>query len=322
MKVTIARVEVCLPDYFGGDSRPFVTLCPREEGYTSTELRKAILSEFSQGQVGGSDPMTGDYIHDEKDRKRADEFYGKALPACLNRDIKYRGRKFRSKEYGLEDDDDDTFPLIHVVFSVEEKVDVEESGTVLRKDGAVYYKAPLYDSVFSQIDRRIGFDRYGYLIAEGERISALDFVRRIRKAHTRIPKQSIRICRAILLIQYTRKPKYLGGETLQTKPKKVLVCNSRTGELIIPAEEYASFLYEVEGKKYRFLVTKCGPDEPYAVTHKLSGKCVVSIKPLDLVQASNNYEEAGIRALERAITLHTAAHVAKVLRAAEDASRK
>lgn len=113
MKVTIAYTEYCLPDYFRGDHRPWVTIYPKEGGYTSRELREEILSEFAQGAVGGSDPITRDYISDEKDQMRADKFYEKALPACLNRDIKFRGKKLKYVE-------EEEGSVMYFVFDIEE----------------------------------------------------------------------------------------------------------------------------------------------------------------------------------------------------------
>ena len=71
MKVSIAFEDYCLPDYFGGDSRPWVIVCPTEKGYTSRELRQAILNEFAMGATGGNDPLLSDFIADEKDQKSA-----------------------------------------------------------------------------------------------------------------------------------------------------------------------------------------------------------------------------------------------------------
>jgi hypothetical protein len=123
MKVNIAYTDICLPDYFSGDSRPWVALYPSEKGYTSRELREYILSEFRQGAVGGNDPITQDFIPDEKDQKRADQFYGKALPACLNRDIKFRGKTHKYKDYDINPADIDEFtelPRLYIVFNIED----------------------------------------------------------------------------------------------------------------------------------------------------------------------------------------------------------
>ena len=120
MKVTIAYESFCLPDYFSGDSRPWVIVCPTEKGYTSKELRQAISSEFSQGATGGNDPLLSGFIADEKDQKRADKFYGKALPACLKRDIKYRGKKVKwQKDWG-DIEECEYSPVLHIVFNIEE----------------------------------------------------------------------------------------------------------------------------------------------------------------------------------------------------------
>ena len=120
MKVSIAFEDYCLPDYFGGDSRPWVIVYPTEKGYTSRELRQAILNEFAMGATGGNDPLLSDFIVNEKDQKRADKFYSKALPACLKRAIKYRGKKVKwQKDWGDIEECEYT-PMLHIVFNIEE----------------------------------------------------------------------------------------------------------------------------------------------------------------------------------------------------------
>lgn len=113
LKVNIAYTDTCLPDYFSGDARPWVCVPVRPNGYTSRELRKAILSEFAQGAIGGNYPLTSDYIHDENLVSIADKFYSKALPACLNREIKYRGKQVKA-----EKGDDYCEVYLHIVFDV------------------------------------------------------------------------------------------------------------------------------------------------------------------------------------------------------------
>ena len=66
-----------------------------------------------RGAVGGNDPLTCDYIQEEKDQLRADKVYEKALPACLNRDIKFRG-----KELKYEEEEADS--VMYFVFDIEE----------------------------------------------------------------------------------------------------------------------------------------------------------------------------------------------------------
>lgn len=120
MKVTIAYTDTCLPEYFGGDSRPWVVVSPTEAGYTSRELREAILSEFSSGLIGGSDPISSDFIVSELDQKRSEQFYGKALPACLNRDIKYRGKKNKWSQAWGDIEECEESPVLYIVFNIEE----------------------------------------------------------------------------------------------------------------------------------------------------------------------------------------------------------
>ena len=118
LDVSIAYTDTCLPDYFGGDSRPWVCIPVSPAGYTSRELRDAIKSEFALGAVGGNCDLTKDCLHDEKLSAIADKFYAKTLPACLNRDIKYRGK--RNKQDKMNDPDGEVY--LHVVFNVDYEV--------------------------------------------------------------------------------------------------------------------------------------------------------------------------------------------------------
>ena len=118
MKVEIAYSDLCLSDYFRGDSRPLVVIYPTEKGYNRQKLREAILSEFKQGAIGGCDPAMCDFIPNEKDQQRADKFFGGALVACLNREVNYRGKRVKwEKEWGSIEDCEST-PLLHVVFEI------------------------------------------------------------------------------------------------------------------------------------------------------------------------------------------------------------
>jgi hypothetical protein len=123
IKPTLKRVEIaytstCLPDYFSGDARPWVTLYPVDGGYTSKQLRAAILSEFSQNATGGSDPVCCDFILDEIERANSELFYNKLLPACLNRDIKYRGKAHKNSDYELFANEPRDVPMLHIVFNL------------------------------------------------------------------------------------------------------------------------------------------------------------------------------------------------------------
>lgn len=115
IKVDLAYVDVCLPDYFKGDSRPWVCVYPTKVGYTSRELREAILSEFNLGAIGGN-------VNFEAIPEELYTVFEKKLKACLNKSLKYRGKKLKYSEFDIEIEDDgeiDVSPLLHVVFNVE-----------------------------------------------------------------------------------------------------------------------------------------------------------------------------------------------------------
>lgn len=121
LKAVLVRDIICLPDYFGGDCRAWVTVYPTEKGYTSRELRKAILLEFAQGAIGGNQEYTQDFISGEDEQLKSDQFF-KTLEACLNRDIKYRGKKHKLKDYDITENDLECgydLPLWYFVFDME-----------------------------------------------------------------------------------------------------------------------------------------------------------------------------------------------------------
>ena len=124
MQLSIKYTETCLSDYFSGDADPWVCIYPTEQGYTSKELREAIKQEFAIGAVGGNTCIGWDFIPDEESEKLADLFYSK-LDACLNRCIKYRGKKHKYKDYGIkpsEVEDCEHLPLLHIVFDISELI--------------------------------------------------------------------------------------------------------------------------------------------------------------------------------------------------------
>ena len=122
MKVSIAYTDTCLPDYFGGDSRPWVCVPVTERGYTSRELRAVILSEFAQGAIGGNDPLMRDWIPGEKLQRLADDFFSRRLPACLNREIKYRGKRVKQDKR----DDPEGEVYLYIVFDIDYELEREE----------------------------------------------------------------------------------------------------------------------------------------------------------------------------------------------------
>lgn len=121
MRVSIACVHICIPDFFSGSASPWVAIPTTEKGYTSRELRKEILNRFCLGDVGGYHWVTADYIPEPEKQKLADKFYGKLLPACLNREIKYRGKKGKIlKAYAELKIDLDECPMLFIVFNIQE----------------------------------------------------------------------------------------------------------------------------------------------------------------------------------------------------------
>lgn len=55
-KLECAHVDTCLPDYWRGDSRPWVAI-PVYKGIHLADVKRAIMDELRMGAVGGSDRL-------------------------------------------------------------------------------------------------------------------------------------------------------------------------------------------------------------------------------------------------------------------------
>lgn len=88
MKVQIAHTDTCLPDYFSGDSLPWLQIPAYRQSFA--EVRRALRNEIRMGAVGGSDDdarlLSADCVRPEEE-KRADTLTRK-LYAAINRDIR------------------------------------------------------------------------------------------------------------------------------------------------------------------------------------------------------------------------------------------
>ncbi len=112
LKVEFSHYRIDHPDYWPGSNLPGVIVPVSEKGYTSRQLRLAILEAFKNNETFGGCPFFADYIPDERLQHLAFLFYAKTMPACLNRDIKYRGKV--GKWVDSEDD-----RLIYIMFKIE-----------------------------------------------------------------------------------------------------------------------------------------------------------------------------------------------------------
>ena len=85
------NTDVCLPDYFSGDSRPWICV-PVSSKMSFKELRELLHSEINQGAIGGNDPLIQD------DSGPTGDKWFKEAHAAINRDIK-SAKKFGRRPF-------------------------------------------------------------------------------------------------------------------------------------------------------------------------------------------------------------------------------
>lgn len=108
MKVSIAHTDTCLPDFFSGDSRPWLCIPAYRQSFAS--VRRALESEVRQGAIGGSDDharlLSADMVRPEEER-RADELTRK-LYAAIRRDIRpaRKGDRLAFRDIDIAEDGD------------------------------------------------------------------------------------------------------------------------------------------------------------------------------------------------------------------------
>lgn len=120
MKVTIAHTDTCLPDYFSGDSRPWLAIPARPMSFAA--VRRELESEVRHGAIGGSDDhaqlLSADLVKPE-DGARADELTRK-LYSAIRRDVKPRRKGDRLAFRDIEADEDGDMTMAYFVVIVEE----------------------------------------------------------------------------------------------------------------------------------------------------------------------------------------------------------
>lgn len=97
--------DVCLPDYFSGDFRPWICV-PVNSKMSFKELREMLHSELNQCAIGGNNPLVRDGSGPEGDR------WFREAHAAINRDIK-PAKKFGRKPFPFIDaeSDDAEYPV-------------------------------------------------------------------------------------------------------------------------------------------------------------------------------------------------------------------
>ena len=124
MKLNIVCTDVCLPDYFSGDSRPW--LCIPVDGRTTfKQVRDMLKDEVRQGAFGGFNDLytllAADWLP-ERYVKKADKAI-KALYAAINRDIKpvKKGARCVFPDLEKSTENDDGFDSVYAYFVITEE---------------------------------------------------------------------------------------------------------------------------------------------------------------------------------------------------------
>lgn len=121
LRVSIVHVDTCLPDYFRGDSRPWLCIPAYRQSFAS--VRRALEHEVRHGAIGGSDEharlLQGDMVRPE-DESVANELVRKVY-AAIRRDVRpaKKGDRIAFRDIELPEDGDD-FVMAYFVIVVED----------------------------------------------------------------------------------------------------------------------------------------------------------------------------------------------------------
>ena len=119
MKVSIAHTDTCLPDYFSGDSRPWLSIPAYQQSFAS--VRRALENEVRQGAIGGNDGnarlLSADMVRPDEE-SRADELTRKVY-AAIRRDIRPAKKGDRLAFRDIECADDGETIMAYFVIIVE-----------------------------------------------------------------------------------------------------------------------------------------------------------------------------------------------------------
>lgn len=113
-KLECVLTDVCLPDYFSGDSRPWLTI-PVYKGMTLKEIKTQLHSEINHDAIGGNAQIW------DMSQKESDRWYRRAH-AAINRikPTKKRQRKFfNDLEESNQDEFEDTVQAFFVFIEAE-----------------------------------------------------------------------------------------------------------------------------------------------------------------------------------------------------------
>lgn len=122
MKVSIVHVDTCLPDYFGGDSRPWLCIPAYRQSFAN--VRRALEDEMRLGAIGGHDGharmLRGDIVR-PKEEDIARELTNRVY-AAIRRDIRpaKKGDRLAFRDIPPPSDGDDECVMAYFIIAVED----------------------------------------------------------------------------------------------------------------------------------------------------------------------------------------------------------
>lgn len=122
MKVSIAHTDTCLPDYFSGDSRPWLCIPAYRQSFAN--VRRALEDEVRLGAIGGCDDharlLCGDTVRPDEEML-ADELTRKVFSA-IRRDIKpaKKGDRLAFRDIELPESECDDCVMAYFVILVDD----------------------------------------------------------------------------------------------------------------------------------------------------------------------------------------------------------
>lgn len=98
---------------------------------------------------------------------------------------------------------------------------------------------------------------------------------------------------------------------------KIIKVADKNGERTIDAEQIATFAHYIDGKQFRFIVTRVVGSNRVSVTHRASGKSVADVTFTSAQAHLGDMASAGRAVVDALVNRAAARHVAAILTAAE-----
>jgi len=120
MHVSVVHTDTCLPDFFSGDSRPWICIPAYRQSFAS--VRRALEDEVRQGAIGGCDDharmLSADMVRPEEE-SAADELTRKVY-AAIRRDVRPAKKGDRLAFRDIEPSECDDCVMAYFVIVVED----------------------------------------------------------------------------------------------------------------------------------------------------------------------------------------------------------